>query len=393
MAGAPASSRRAPRSLACVGAGALLALGALVFGTAPLLVAAVGLAALGVIAEVLVSLAAIGVEVRRELAAHQAVEHAPLRALITLRCGPLGLPGARLWDPLCNSRLSVSVRPSMLHLRREVRIQVQAGFARRGSHLVAAPALSLADPLALASRRRAGGRADRVLVLPATEPVVIGTGGGSLRGLPGGGRYVEDPPAAVEPDGLRPYRPGTPATRIHWPALARGAGLLERRLRAETQSVPLVILDPRDDGRTELLDAAVRAAASLTLWLAGQGGCRLLLGGERRALHIEPNLRAWPAAHVRLALVCGGAQAPAPWLTDLRASGLVLYVAARPIARLPAALLAAGIARCALVVPEPLADGLDGPPAFTVAGCCGTLRATGAGRPSGRVHGAAGALA
>ena len=54
-----------------------------------------------------------------------------------------------------------------------------------------------------------------------------------------------EPMGATEVDGLRPYRQGTPASRIHWPALARGAGLLERRLRADTDSRPLVVVDAR----------------------------------------------------------------------------------------------------------------------------------------------------
>ena len=41
-------------------------------------------------------------------------------------------------------------------------------------------------------------------------------------------RYYEDPNYYLSKDLVRPYRVGTPASRIHWAALARGAGLLER---------------------------------------------------------------------------------------------------------------------------------------------------------------------
>src|ERR671928_204854 len=80
----------------------------------------------------------------------------------------------------------------------------------------------------------AAAPAQEVLVLPRVEPVRplgVAARGGAARararpsGLP-----------AVEPDGLRPYRRGTPASRIHWPALARGAGLLERRLSADADT-------------------------------------------------------------------------------------------------------------------------------------------------------------
>src|SRR5205807_7539470 len=106
-----------------------------------------------------------------------------------------------------------------------------------------------------------------------------------------------DPLAAVDIDGLRPYRHGTSASRIHWPAFARGAGLLERRLRADSDMRPLVVLDARGSGPPEHLDAAVRAAASLTLELARRRGCRVLLPGERRGIVVEPDLVAWRRVH------------------------------------------------------------------------------------------------
>ncbi len=46
----------------------------------------------------------------------------------------------------------------------------------------------------------------------------------------------------------------------------------------------------------------MRAAASLCVELARSGGCDLLVPGERRPLPIDPALRAWPEAHVRIAV-------------------------------------------------------------------------------------------
>jgi hypothetical protein len=46
----------------------------------------------------------------------------------------------------------------------------------------------------------------------------------------------------------------------------------------------------------------MRAAASLCVELARAGGCDLLVPGERRPLPIDPALRAWPEAHVRIAV-------------------------------------------------------------------------------------------
>jgi len=180
--------------------------------------------------------------------------------------------------------------------------------------------------------------------------------------------------AAVEVDGLRPYRLGTPASRIHWPALARGAGLLERRLRVEGDMLPLVVLDARGTGPDEHLDTAVRAAASLTLELARTGGCKLLLPGSRRALAVEADLASWPAAHARLALVEGGPEARAPSPAALRAAlGPLLYVTAQPLERLPAAVgrETRNASSAVLVLPAAIAPVTDARASFTVSGCRG----------------------
>ena len=58
---------------------------------------------------------------------------------------------------------------------------------------------------------------------------------------------------------------------------------MERKLISEADSRPLVVLDPRAPESPEALDAAVRAAASLTVHFAKRGGCGLLLPGDRRA--------------------------------------------------------------------------------------------------------------
>jgi uncharacterized protein (DUF58 family) len=209
-----------------------------------------------------------------------------------------------------------------------------------------------------------------VLVLPRTERVRWrGSGGDRLAAL--GAPSRANVTVAVEVDGLRPYQPGTPASRIHWPAYARGAGLLERRLRGDDDLRPLVVLDARGDVPVERLDAAVRAAASLTLELARRSGCLLLVPGERRPLAVESDLASWPAGLVKLALVEGGAGCPAPMLTAARARlGAVLYVAAAPMRRPPASLGHGGTV--VLVVPsvQPLPATR---PSFEVSGCYGYL--------------------
>jgi hypothetical protein len=64
---------------------------------------------------------------------------------------------------------------------------------------------------------------------------------------------------------------------------------------------PLVVFDPRGGTATQR-ERAMRAAASLCVQLARSGGCDLLVPGERRPISIDPSLRSWPEAHVRIAV-------------------------------------------------------------------------------------------
>jgi hypothetical protein len=103
---------------------------------------------------------------------------------------------------------------------------------------------------------------------------------------------------------------------------------MERRLLADTDSHPLVVVDPAHPSDEAALDRAVRAAASLCFHLARREGCSLLLPGDRRAVDIGPDLGNWPALHVRLALVDSAADAPAARLEARR--GAIFWVTARP---------------------------------------------------------------
>ena len=201
------------------------------------------------------------------------------------------------------------------------------------------------------------------------------------RRLEGGdGGPADEPLAASDIDGLRPYRPGTSASRIHWQALARGAGLLERRLQADGDSRPLVVLDARcGPGADDELDAAVRATASLILELARRGGCRVLLPGERRAVAVETDLTSWPGIHARLAMVEGGPGSRPPLLAPGAKLGPVLYVAAQPLERIPPAISAQVTAGCVLVLPRSGSSQPAGAAIFDVAGCRGYAAGTRAG--------------
>jgi uncharacterized protein (DUF58 family) len=232
--------------------------------------------------------------------------------------------------------------------------------------------LACHDPLRLATRFvRADDDPAEVLVLPRVESVTVpGAGGEGVGSGAGDGRQAAaalrgrsaGSAAELDLDGLRPYRTGTPATRIHWPAVARSGEMLERRLIAETDSAPLVVLDATRPPSEEALDMAVRAAASLVVYLARRDGAALLLPGDRRPVAVGRDLVSWPALHARLALV--ETVSVRPPLARARRPGAVLWVSARPDA--PRDLARASAGNGWLVTPS----GAEAPDAsFLVAGC------------------------
>jgi uncharacterized protein (DUF58 family) len=360
------------RAAAIALAGLGLTLTALLFDAAPLFVPGIAFALVGVLAPAWVVLASRKATVVRTLEDRRVIEGDPIEATLRVSSGLLRLPVAEVCEPLAAGPVPLPPRT------RAGTVRIVIRFGRRGLRHIEPPALRVRDPLALATRvRRGAGAVQELLVLPRTSPIrwIDGTSGAreSIRSALTRPQTL----AAVDLDGLRPYRPGTSASRIHWPALARGAGLIERRLRAEGDTRPLVVLDARGSGPVERLDAAIRAAASLTLALARAGGCELLLPGERRPTAIDADLIAWASAHARRALLDGGPGTRAPALGSAQARlGAVFYVAAQPLERMPSAVY--GIARGTrvLVVPEADRPGAS----FEVAGCHGYLLRGGAAR-------------
>jgi uncharacterized protein (DUF58 family) len=284
-----------PPTLGIGALGLTLVLAGGLFDAEGLYVPGVALLALAIGLPAWVRLAVRAAVVMRSLERTRVEEDEALGVVLEARAGRVPPPGAVIVDPL----LGTPARASLLG--GSARIDVTASFPRRGRHRLPGPQLVLSDPLDLSRRVVKAGREDEVLVLPRTGPVEAADGersdGAGLRAP------LVAALGAAEVDGLRPYREGAPAARIHWPAVARGAGLVERRLRPDADSRTLVVLDSSSPDSAERLDAAVRAAASLTLVLARAGGCALLLPGERRALAIGADLVAWPAAHARLALI------------------------------------------------------------------------------------------
>jgi uncharacterized protein (DUF58 family) len=363
-------------ALGCAALGILLLVVAGTFDAEPLYVTGAALVLLGAGAAAWIGIGGWGASIERRVSRRSVIEEEPLEVIVEVEGGRLPLPPGWVDEPLLPEPVRLKAG------RHRTRVRVEVTFGRRGRRVLAPPALVLRDPLGLAERVVAGTEVHEVLVLPRVE-AVRAPGEGSEAST-GHARAALIAAAETEIDGLREHREGSPASRIHWPSVARGQGLMERKLISESDSRPLVVLDPRFPASTEALDAAIRAAGSLTVHFARRGGCALLLPGDRRVALVEADMLGWPQAHVRLALMdeqTGPALAAAQ-----NRRGLVAYVAARVVDRPPR-----GLGRtpggCLLVVP----DGIAGRrPVLHVAGCQGFL----AGRAgSGAVMAAVGGAA
>jgi uncharacterized protein (DUF58 family) len=350
---------------------------AALFDAEPLWVPAVVLAVLAAGSAAWVLRRSRGVTVRRRLGARRVIEDQPLSVVIEVVAGRASLPPATIIDPLLPGPVPTG---GGVRLRR---VRIDARFSHRGRRRLAPPRVRIADPLGLATREIAAApspKDDEVLVLPRIEPVTATTEGGAGLRMARLGHAALG--AEVELDGIRPLREGTSAARIYWPSIARGGEPHERRLTAESDSRPLIVLDPRGAASDEQLDAAVRATASLAHRLGSAGGCALLLPGDRRPTELSETLAGWAHVHARLALL-GAAAGPALGAVSGR-RGPLIFVSARVRAALPASFGSSAGASRVLVVPGALPARRA---AFTVAGCNGYVLGT------ARTHATSGAQA
>jgi len=340
-----------------IGLGAALAVAAAAFGSPSLYVPGFALVLLGSAAAVWVPLAARGAGLERIIGPRTVEEEREWPIDIRAAAGVLPAPGGDLREPLLRGGLSMAGR-------QQRRIRVNVTFARRGRRELAPARLAIRDPLGLVERVLEAGANQHVVVLPRIEPVIAGGGGSGGSPETAIGSRPAEVAAEVEMESLRPYREGSPASRIHWPTVARTGTLMERRLLADSDSRPLVVLDPTRPSSGAALDKAVRAAASLALHLARAGGCALLLPGDRRATDIDADLGGWHVLHARLALVEAGTRPPALRLDSRR--GALFWVSANARGQLPRDTGRSHAARYLVTPAEPGAGS-----SFRVAGCSG----------------------
>jgi uncharacterized protein (DUF58 family) len=356
-----------PLTILALGGALVVAAGG--FDSPSLLVPGLALTALGLLLPAWVEAVRRLARIEAAPGPAQLVEGDPYPLRVRVRTGPLPAPGGELRSPLLAQPLQIG--PG----RRSA--AVDAVVERRGRRQVGPLTVAFRDPLGLRTAAAAPASAGEVLVLPRVEPLLAaradgGSGGFSLAGYDpaGAGSLLDAAAVDFEIDGLRPYREGSPASRIHWPAVARTGEMVERRLVAGATSMPLVILDAGRPASAELLDAAVRAAASLSVHLARAGGCALLVPGSGRPVEIDETLSAWPRMHARLALVEAGESALAA--TRVARGGAVFWVSANPATEAARDLGRVTARERWLVSPTPL-HGVEA--AFTVAGCHGQLLA------------------
>jgi uncharacterized protein (DUF58 family) len=357
--------RRAAGSAAL---GLVLLLCAATFAIRSMYVPGVTFFVLGVGFAIWVTLASAGARLEREPGPATVEEDSPWPLRIVVTTGVVPPPGGEVVESLLPNPLRLSQLTTGRDGKRRVRVEVR--FGRRGRRKIETARLLIRDPLGLANREiESVADGGEVLVLPRLEPVVPVEGGGAPgtqhRGHDGGddGRAGRAPAPEMELDVLRPYRPGAPATRIHWPTLARTGELMERRFVADPSARPLIVVDSHDPVGERELDAAVRAAASLAYHLARHGGCGILLPGDRRPTLLRQDMRSFAEVHARLALLEPSSSYPA--VSRRPGSGPVVWVtASHAIPSLPARMGAGWI-----VAPHPLAAGA--PAEFRVGGCIG----------------------
>jgi uncharacterized protein (DUF58 family) len=249
-------------------------------GSPALLAAGIGLLLLMGAAWAVLDHSARRMRVDRRVAAVEVREDAPVRLRFEMDA-PRWLPVRVEIEDHVGGWRSLKRRGSTVELR----------ICRPGSFVLAPSRLRLRDPVGIFERQVVAGRRQHVLVLPA--PVSERPRGRARLA------HLDD----AEPQGLAPYVPGVPVSRIHWPTLARGGDLQVRHLAPPPDRLPLVIADPAGASRPEALDWVARTAAGQILTLARQGGCRVWLPGEGVPVGVVGAGGAWRAVHRRLAML------------------------------------------------------------------------------------------
>ena len=312
----------------------LLCLVAALLGSVGLFAVGVGLALIYIGAHMAVTKGAERLVVVRKIDRAEVIEGNPVTVLFEIE-GLAGFPAEvellginGEWHPLPMGRSSV-----------------RYVINQPGEHRIEPSPMRVRDDLGLITRFIVVGEVESVLVLP--EPAR--TGAPQRQGAVS---RTPDP----EPEGLRPYVPGTPVSRIHWKSAARGGPLQERQFTQSVDYLPLVVVDTAGAQSGPALDWTARYAAGCIVELMRSGGCRVLLPGDRNPITVTDALAQWPAVHRRLAELAIGSPIPAPG-TDFRGALVVRPDQAPPIALVPPGPLPPGVTAARDAEPTPAPSG------------------------------------
>jgi uncharacterized protein (DUF58 family) len=219
--------------------------------------------------------------------------------------------------------------------------------SRRGRYAFGPVAVASRGAVGLFSARREIALGGQIIVWPRTRPVpppalpllapALDAAGAAQRT-----RQAEDL------YGVRDYRPGDAASRIHWRSSARRAALVVREFERPVTRAATIVLDLDRRQSSERLDAAVRAAASVFA-LARDRGLDVILAGWGEA---RSERRSWEDAMDWLAGVAPTGPPVAEVLGAFSGGGRALIVVASglPVPQDPA-----------VIVIRPADDVPDGP--------------------------------
>jgi uncharacterized protein (DUF58 family) len=217
---------------------------------------------------------------------------------------------------------------------------VEVRVGQPGAHWLASSRLRLRDCLGIFEWRRLAGPPEPLLILPTPDVPA------ALDVRPS--ERVDDP----ELQGLRPYTAGTPLSRIHWAAFARGGGLQVRHVAPAASGLPLVVVETAAAPSLRAVHWTARTAAGYILALVHAGGCRVMLPGDASETSVTERNGEWQAMHRRLAALATGppshTRLSAPPVPAVRVRATAAPAGLAPATPLPPGVVPAG-AECSIL--------------------------------------------
>jgi uncharacterized protein (DUF58 family) len=250
------------RSSGAIGLGLIALVASWAFGSTPLAVVGLGLAAAGIFARLWARAADGSIEFERRLLAGERIEGDDLAVEIRARHRRRLLGGAILL------RQHLGPLEQTARMQRSRTVIVFADLPR-GRHRLAPLDVVLTDPLGLARIEQQVDEASSILIRPRI-PVLTSIFSAHGAREAGAARSLLRRPTGFEIHAVRDYAPGEPLRAVHWPSTARRGRLMVKELDDAPRHDLAIVLDQDSDGVAgpvgqSSFDAAVRAAGALAL--------------------------------------------------------------------------------------------------------------------------------